>query len=89
MLGKILRANGNRNSMNGTIMKIENGIKRKISDVVVTNSLRSLLVKAFPTNSVKKNIFFTSTEKDNLHPCKQHTSGSTEQNPNGSGDVQE
>lgn len=41
MLGKSFNATGRRNSMKGTIIKIEKGIRRMISEVVVTNSLLS------------------------------------------------
>jgi hypothetical protein len=48
IFGNNLRASGSNNSMNGTMIKIENGINRIISEVVVTRRRRSRRVRVLP-----------------------------------------
>lgn len=48
MFGNSLRNTGNKNSMNGTMMKTANGTSLNISAVVRVNCFLSLLVRLFP-----------------------------------------
>ena len=56
MLGKNFKKTGNKNSMNGTMIKTANGTSLNISAVVRVNCCRSLLERVFPPASFNSNL---------------------------------
>jgi len=61
MLGKIIKAKGKANSINGMMMNIEKGIKRNRSVTVRSNCFLSLLVKDDPRNVLPTKVLAVCT----------------------------
>ena len=67
----ILINTGNKNSIAGIITKNENGIKRKISDVVRSNNLRSRRVNEWPfTTRLRIDVAVFTSNHNNFNPVQ-------------------